>query len=202
VNKDTQIVGAVILAAGQSRRMGQPKLVLPWGNKTVIEHVLDELMMAGVFPIVVVTGGSREKVGKILENYPVTLCLNPDYQISEMLESLKIGLYGMPSEPDACLVVLGDQPQIKRENVELVLSEYQSGNHRLVIPSFHMKRGHPWLVGREFWPIICGYKNPQTLRNFLSDHASLIHYVNIDDRSILMDLDTPEDYIRERPKNI
>lgn len=201
MNKVPRPVGAVILAAGQSRRMGQPKLGLPWGNRTVIGQVVTELMAAGVHPIVVVTGGSREQVEQLLQGYPVFFLHNPDFLSGEMLESLQIGLRGMPGEPDACLVVLGDQPQIRSEVVGKILSEYLSIGQGIIIPSFQMKRGHPWLVDRELWSVINEYKSPNSLRDFLVDQASQIRYVGVDEDSILLDLDTPEDYEKRRPKS-
>jgi len=67
------------------------------------------------------------------------------------------------------------------------------------VPSFQMRRGHPWLVARPLWPEILALKPPESTRDFLAGHAHEIHYVNVDTPSILADLDTPEDYEKSHP---
>lgn len=201
MSEPQKVVGAIILAAGQSRRMGRPKLVLPWGDKTVIENVVNELLSAGISQIIVVTGGSNDLVEANLRSYPVRVVFNPDYSSGEMMESLKIGLQNAPEGWDACLIVLGDQPQIRSVVVCDLLNEYFSTCAGIILPSFRMKRGHPWLVGKEYWPELLEYRSPQSLRDFLSSHAQSIRYVNVDDVSVMLDLDTPEDYESQRPQS-
>jgi len=74
------------------------------------------------------------------------------------------------------------------------LSEVQSGAYDLIIPSFQMRRGHPWLVGRSLWPALNSLSEDQTMRDFLRQQQSNIHYLVVDTPSILQDMDTPEDY--------
>ncbi len=193
-------VGAVVLAAGQSRRMGQPKLVLPWGQKTVIEHVVGQVEEAGVQEIVVVTGGAREVVEKALAGCTVHLAHNPDFDRSEMLASLQTGIRALSPEIQAMLVVLGDQPTIVSGVVKQVITEYLETGASLLIPSYQMRRGHPWLVGRELWGDLLEMGLEQTMRDFLRKHEARIVYIQVDTPGILMDIDTPEDYERLRPK--
>ena len=195
-------VGAVILGAGRSQRMGVPKLSLPWGDTTVIEQIVKNLQRSNVSPIVLVTGGARAEVQRLLSGAGVLFVHNSDYERTEMLESFKIGLREMPAEVSACLVVLGDQPQMKHETVEKLLTHYRHDKDDLIVPSFHMKRGHPWLVGRRLWREIEDLDAHQTLRDFLNNRSSDIHYIDVNTNSILMDLDTPEDYQSQRPKDI
>ena len=105
------MISAIILAAGQSKRMGQPKMVLPWGKSTVIEQVVMTFLQAGIEDILVVTGGAHEVVEKTLDPYPVRKIYNPDYAAGEMLSSLQLGLSKLHREAQAVLVGLGDQPQ-------------------------------------------------------------------------------------------
>jgi len=196
---DALLVGAVILGAGRSQRMGVPKLTLPWGNTTVIENIVSVLKMGGVSPIVLVTGGARTEVENLLKDAGICLAHNPEYAHTQMLETLQIGLRGMPAEVSACLIVLGDQPQIEHETVEKLLAEYRSGKGDIVVPSYNMKRGHPWLVGKNLWEAIETMESTETLRDFLFKYSNNIHYVEVNSNSILMDLDTPEDYQNQHP---
>jgi molybdenum cofactor cytidylyltransferase len=193
-------IGAVVLAAGQSRRMGRPKMVLPWGTTTVIGQVTNVLARAGIDPIIVVTGGAESQVVSALDGFPVTTIHNPFYLQSEMLISLQLGLRAMPEDISAVLVCLGDQPQIDTEVVLQVAAQYRETKMPLVIPSFQMRRGHPWLVDRNLWAAIISLDPESNLRQFLQMHQDKITYVTVSTESILKDLDTPEDYSADAPQ--
>jgi molybdenum cofactor cytidylyltransferase len=192
-------VGALVLAAGLSRRMGRPKLVLPWGEQTVIGQVVSQLATGGVTEICAVTGGAREQVEEALHRYAVRLAFNPQHADGEMLHSLQVGLKELSSGCEAALVALGDQPQIQARVVCEVIRVYREQPNAIIIPSYHMRRGHPWLIGRELWQDIFALEAPATLRDFLRQHADQIEYINLDEPSILTDLDTPEEYQSQRP---
>jgi molybdenum cofactor cytidylyltransferase len=194
-----QQIGAIVLAAGQSRRMGQPKMSLPWGNTTVIAQVVEVLLTARLTKIYVITGSRREQVEKALESLPAQTLFNPQFAGNDMVHSLQIGLSALKSDFTAALVVLGDQPQIELDTVQQLIIAYQATSLPLIVPSYQHRRGHPWLVGSSFWPEILAIRSPATLRDFLNAHAEQIHYLNVNSPSILRDLDTPADYARERP---
>ena len=196
------MISAIILAAGQSKRMGQPKMLLPWGNLTVIEKVVGTFMRAGVEDIWVVTGGAHDQVELALAGYLVRKIHNRDFAIGEMLSSLQCGLNHMPEPTQAALIGLGDQPQVQEGSIRSVCEAYRESKSRLIVPSFQMKRGHPWLVARPLWQEIVGLKPSQTPRDFLNSHTDEIHYVNLDTSTILADLDTPEDYQRSCPNSV
>jgi molybdenum cofactor cytidylyltransferase len=193
------MIGAIVLAAGQSRRMGRPKMVLPWGSTTVIGRVVGVLAQAGIEPVIVITGGSRELVEAALLGLPARPVFNPRFESDEMTWSLQTGLAAMPEDVEAALVVLGDQPQIEPRIVAAVVAAYRKAGPILVVPSYEMRRGHPWLVSRALWPAILALQPPQTLRDLLHASAEQIHYLVVDTPSVLRDLDTPDDYERERP---
>ena len=178
------MISAVILAAGQSLRMGQPKMLLPWGKLTVIEQVITTFLEADIKDIVVVTGGAREQVEKVMEGYAVSKAHNRDYAKGEMLSSLQLGLRTLPNRVQATLIGLGDQPQVQEETVRLVCEAYRANKSRLVLPSFQMRRGHPWLVARPLWQEILALKPPESPRDFLNRHATEIHYVEVKTSSI------------------
>lgn len=189
-------VSAVILAAGASRRMGLSKMLLPWGDSSVIQKVAGTLLDAGVEQPVVVTGRSSQEVRQLLAGQPVRWAHNPDFENSEMLTSLQIGIRELPNDLDAFLVVLGDQPQIEPKIIHKILSQAQISASPLLIPSYHMHRGHPWLIKKTLWAELMTLGEGATLRQFLNRQAGQIEYLNVDTDTVLMDLDTPEDYAR------
>jgi len=193
------MISTIILAAGQSERMGQPKMLLSWGEQTVIEHVIITFLKAGIDDILVVTGGVREQVERAIDHYSVRKIHNQDYAAGEMLSSLQCGLRAMPLESQAVLIGLGDQPQILEQSIRSICEAYRESKSPLIVPSFQMRRGHPWLVTRPLWGEILELKAPESPRDFLNRHAAEIHYLNMETPSILADMDTPQDYHDSKP---
>jgi len=192
------MITALILAAGQSKRMGQPKMLLPWGETTVLEKVIATFKAADVDEILIITGGDRERVEALVGD-SARVIFNPNYAEGEMLSSVQVGLAGLKPATEAVLIGLGDQPQVRERSVWSVVNEYLRSGASLVVPSFQMRRGHPWLVARPHWDEIMRMRPPASLRDFLNHHADEIHYVELNQESILQDLDTPEDYLKSKP---
>ncbi len=193
------MISAIVLAAGESKRMGQPKMLLPWGRRTVIEQVVSVITKAGVDDMLVVAGGVKEQIEKVLVGYPVQILYNEAYANGEMLSSLQCGLRALKAEAMAALIVLGDQPQVQERSVRMVCEAFRKAKSNLVVPSHQMRRGHPWLVARPLWNELLRMKSPQSPRDFLNIHKDEIHYIDVNDQSILADLDTPGDYQRSHP---
>ncbi len=192
------MITVIILAAGESRRMGQPKLILPWGKSTVLQTVISTFREAGLDDILVVSGGARRQV-EALVTKPVEIVHNPDYARGEMLSSIQAGLSAKKQAAEAALIALGDQPQIQKATVVQIVQEYQKTRASIIVPSYHMHRGHPWLVAQELWQEILTMKAPETLREFLIRHENDIRYIPLDTPSLIQDLDTPDDYLKYKP---
>jgi molybdenum cofactor cytidylyltransferase len=195
------MIAAVVLAAGQSRRMGQPKMLLPWGQTTVLGQVLQVVKESGVEEIVVVTGAESEKVAEVARALGGRAVFNPNFSQGEMLSSLQAGLEVLSEDErvEAALVCLGDQPQVGARSVRMVTDRFRVTGSGLVVPSYQMRRGHPWLLGRRYWEEILTMQPPESPRDFLRRHDDEIEYVVVPTPDILADLDTPEDYLKARP---
>ena len=132
-NKQLKI-GAVVLAAGLSSRMGVQKLLLPWKGKTVIETVVDTLIHSKITEIVVVTGRDAEHIASVLKSKPVQVIYNPDFADGNMVTSLRTGLKALRERVDAILMVLADQPQMMGTTVKLLVDEWNQNPDSLCIP--------------------------------------------------------------------
>jgi molybdenum cofactor cytidylyltransferase len=191
---------ALVLAAGLSRRMGRFKLTLPWGGTTVIGHVLATLAAADVREIVVVTGHRPDEVQAAVcaSGIPATTVHNAAYASGEMLSSIQAGLAALAAaDHAAALLCLGDQPQMQSATVQAVLAAgAAAGWQRVITPSHNMHAGHPILLPRDLWPAILAAGD--SLRAVLATRRDMVQYLLVDTPSILADLDTPEDYERER----
>ena len=177
--------------------MGTNKLLLPFGERTVLGQVVATLTGCPLGEVVVVTGHEHERVEELLGRYSFSslrFVYNPDYAAGDMLSSIQAGLAAMRGECDAALIVLGDQPRIERRVVEQILAAHAPG--AVVIPSFNRRGGHPILVDRQRWPDVLALPPGANLREALRARADWVRYVEVDTETILHDVDTPEDYGR------
>ncbi len=221
------MIVAVVLAAGLSRRMGAFKLLLPWGESTVLEQVLATLGAAGVSEIVVVTGHRADEVTRALvdtsqerplspwarsplspwarrrQDFGVRIVRNPSYLEGGMLGSIQAGLLALGEEAEAVLLCLGDQPQMQVDTVQAVVEAMREGlrvpggSWQIVIPSYGLRGGHPVGLARAVWPAVLAATG--TLRDVLNAHRERIRYIAVDTPTVLADLDTPEDYEGSKP---
>ena len=192
-------IGAVVLAAGLSTRMGESKMLLPWEKeKPIVQHIIEQLLRSRIDHIIVVTGHMAKEIKAIVKPMGVQVVHNRSYKTGEMLSSLKVGLRAMPGHISAGLVVLGDQPRIQPKVIFQVMLAYAEGNGDIVAPSYQMRRGHPILIGRRHWPELFNLPRGSSPREVINSHADEIHYVKVDTDSVLRDVDTPRDYAEER----
>lgn len=198
-------IAAVILAAGSSTRMGQPKLLLPWKDKTVIWEVISTLAVSGIREINIVIQKKQDELFDHLQllslDYPLRIIFNISFHCEDMLTSIQLGLNGVSSSFDAALITLGDQPFLHEKVVRMVAAKYMESNPDIIIPSHQVHRGHPWLIARRMWSQFLDLKFPLTPRDFLIANEHKIMYIPVEDPYILLDIDTPEDYEKYRPEN-
>ncbi len=198
-------VAAVVLAAGQSRRMGQLKPVLPWGEGgTILGEVVRRLRQSpAISEIVVVTGRDHERVEaaamaglEATSGPPVRTVFNPKFDRAEMARSLEAGINSLPDNCQAALVALGDQPQVSVEALAAVAQRWRETLAPVVAPFYAGQRGNPVLLDRAAWPLVRALPDEANPREIFTA-AGGVERVEWPDDTILRDLDTPEDYARE-----
>lgn len=189
-------VGAVVLAAGQARRMGRSKLNLPWPRGgTVLGSVLDGLLEAGVEECVVVTGGHRRRIEKIAAERGVRTAYNPAFATQDMLTSIQVGLAALETgSVEGAFIMPADHPLVQARTLAGLIAGWRQSPDRIWVPSFERRRGHPILVPRAHWPAVMVEEGERGLRSFLDRRADLIQYLNVDDAGIRTDIDDPSRY--------
>jgi molybdenum cofactor cytidylyltransferase len=191
-------VGAIILAAGESKRMGYPKMLLPWGQVSVIRHVCQQVLACGLFEVVVVIGDRADAVRAQIEDLPVRIVFNPRYAQDEMLSSLQVGLAEIWHSCDACLVVLGDQALLTPEVIQAIPQAYFAGYGEIVTPTYEGQQGHPVLIDKHYWQELMALPPGSAPRDMLRKRRNLIYQVVMGTDAVVRDLDTPEDYQQAR----
>jgi len=182
-------VWAVLLAAGSSRRMGRTKQLLLLGDKPVIRHCLDALFAAGITDIVVVVGKEENEITPALKGFSLSIAIN-DKPHSDMAESVRAGLRRVgPSS--AVLVFPSDHPLVLPETIKVIISEHRASPDSIIIPSFDNRRGHPSLFPRS---IIDEISSGITLRDISRKDPVRVKIVPVQDKGVVLDMDTPEDY--------
>lgn len=190
------MISAVVLAAGLSRRMGVQKVLLPFGGKSVIAHIVDQLLASKVDKVCVVTGHQAERIREELSSRPVSIVDNPDYE-SGMLSSVRCGLRALPQQCKGVLVALGDQPSITSKLVNLMIQSFSASGRRILVPCYDGKRGHPILFSAHYRQEILTDYGDVGLRGLLHAHPDEVFELTVSTAAVLSDMDVPEDYRRE-----
>jgi xanthine/CO dehydrogenase XdhC/CoxF family maturation factor/CTP:molybdopterin cytidylyltransferase MocA len=190
------LISAVILAAGESKRMGKPKLLLPYGDKTIIETVIQNAINSEIKNIIVVLGAEKDKIRNQISNYPVIITENPDY-LNGMLSSVQCGLRTLPGDTDSVILLLGDQPMISGLVIDQLADTYRHTDKGILIAYHKGKRGHPILFKIKYKKEIEELSVENSLHDFTRKFASDILEVETETPDILRDIDTPEDYNKE-----
>jgi molybdenum cofactor cytidylyltransferase len=192
---------AVIPAAGKSRRMGRPKLALPFGDTTVLQAVIAALKAGGVEHVVVVVGPHVPESVALAEAAGAAALLLAS-ETADMRQTVEAGLEWLettfhPAAEDAWLLVPGDHPTVDAAVVQVLLRAYQDKPAAsLLVPTFAGKRGHPTLFDWRHVDAIRRLPQEQGLNRYLRCHAEALLEVPVKSSSILHDLDTPADYAR------
>jgi molybdenum cofactor cytidylyltransferase len=184
---------AIVLAAGESKRMGTPKMLLPFNGLAMIENVIVNILDSTIRNIMVVLGADREPIVKLLETKAVNYCYNENYK-DGMLSSVVCGFRNIPISHRAVLVFQGDQPLITPKVINSVIEVYISSGKGIVIPVYKSKRGHPILIDSKYRNEIQELSPDEGLRSLALKFSDDVSEVNTDQAGILRDFDTYDEY--------
>jgi len=190
------MIWAVVLGAGESRRMGTQKLLLPFGGTTVIEAVVRTALDSEADAAVVVLGAGWEKIQDLLKSYPLVFAVNKDFRLG-MLSSVQAGFRALPKDAEAAIIMLGDQPAIPVGVLDALIRAYRERRRGIAVPVHEGRRGHPVLVTIEYRDEVLGLDPAVGLRQLLRDHAEDVLEVAVPTPAVLKDIDRPGDYRKE-----
>ena len=185
-------IGAVILAAGMSSRMGETKQLIRLGENTLLEQVVEIVRSCRVDEIVLVLGYQAEIIKKRVGIKNLKVVINESYQ-QGMGTSLRTGLAALSSGMNAALIVLADQPFVRSETLDRLIDQHEQSGAQIVIPIYKGFRGNPVLLGRSVFPEVMALTGDIGCRAIFGNHVEGIVKVPVDDIGILLDLDTKGD---------
>lgn len=194
MNRPPNVVG-VILAAGEGSRMGAVKQMLRFRGRTILECVIDNAIASTLQKVVVVIGHRVDLIEPMLTGKDVTIVINGEYKTGQS-SSIKAGLRALPEQTGAVLFMLGDQPLVTPETINLIVNAFQDSHSHIVLPACNGKRGNPALFSRETFTRMETLSGDCGARPLFQEYAGHILQVPVGDRSIHFDVDTEEDYRR------
>jgi molybdenum cofactor cytidylyltransferase len=190
------MIAGLILAAGESSRMGTDKAALTYRGRTFLELMVQTLREINLERIVVVLGHHAQEIQRQIKIEAAQVVINPDYR-SGQTSSLQVGLRSLiADDPQAVLLCLVDHPAVSAETVRRIVATFRQYGAPVVIPTYQGRRGHPVLIKRqvfrELLDLPAGMGANSVVRRFLP----ATQFVEVEDEGVVIDVDDPESYQR------
>ncbi len=193
-------ISAILLGAGESRRMGVNKLTLPWGKWTVLEHCLHTLLQSEVEEVIVVINHRIKKKVFLPQSHRVKVVINPYYR-KGMSTSLRRGLQAVDRRNDAILIALGDQPLLKTKTINALARAFALRKGTIVIPTYHGIEGHPVIFSKTYKEELTKIKGDRGGKNLIKRYPREIWKVKIRSEGVVKDIDIWKDYKKALRRN-
>ncbi|MFC1935067.1 molybdenum cofactor cytidylyltransferase [Chloroflexota bacterium] len=188
------IVSAILLAAGESKRMGRLKQLLPWQSSTMLEQTIDNLLASSLHETIVVVGYQAKEVTEAIGNRPVKVVANPNYE-QGMSASIIAGLKTAKRQAQAFVIAFADQPLVSSQTIDRLINEFKNHDKGIVIPTYRGQRGHPVIFGIKYKQELLKLTGDIGGRQLVKAHPEDVFEVTIDSDNILTDIDTLRDYL-------
>jgi CTP:molybdopterin cytidylyltransferase MocA len=187
------MINAIVLAAGKSQRMGKPKPLLRFEDKTFLEQIVSVLKLSDVDRITVVLGAEAETIKQSIDLSGTNIVANKEYQKGQ-LSSLIAGIEDTPKDTEAILVCLVDNPFITKEVANQIISKFKETKNAIIVPVFNKERGHPTLFSRSLFSELVKAPPGQGARYVLYSNEEKVLELETSESGVLIGIDTPADY--------
>lgn len=188
------MITGLILAAGESSRMGRDKALLPYRGRTFLETIIKTLHDSGIERIVVVLGHHAEEIQQAVHLEGVETVVNPDYQRGQT-SSLQAGLKAlMCADLEAIMLCLVDHPAVTSATVLKLVESFLTTPAPVAIPTHQGQRGHPVIISRTLFPELLALSSGEGANSVIRMFRDSTHFVEVNDPGILLDVDDPDTY--------
>ena len=196
------MISLIVLAAGESTRMKENKLLLKLNDETLIEHVVRVARESDVNEVIVVLGYEATRIKESLAKTGCKFAVNNNYMKGQS-ESVKVGLSSVSDNAEAMMILPADVALVDPKSINKVLDEYRRSKNAIVIASHRQQSGHPILLDRTVFPEISRIEeDTQGLKAVINRHRTEINYLEVGTENVLVDIDTREEfdkYLRRTP---
>jgi molybdenum cofactor cytidylyltransferase len=186
-------ITCIILSAGESKRMGKPKLMLPLGKSTILGQTIDNFLNSKVNEVIVVVGDRADEIASLIANSPVKIAVNPVYR-QGISTSIAAGLSLTGDKTRAVMLALADQPFIDTQTINHLIEAFSTHNKGMAIPVYQGRRGHPVIFAIKYKEELSGLKGDIGGRQIIDRHPDDILEVAVNCKGINLDIDTCDDY--------
>ena len=187
------MLSAILLAAGESKRMGKPKQLMPMGKSTLLEQAIDNLLNSSVDETIVVVGHKAAEITKKIANRPLKIAINPDYR-NGMSTSIIAGLILVNPRSQAVMLALADQPLVESQTINQLIEAFNNHDKGITVPTHRGKRGHPVIFDIKYKAELFKLKGDIGGREIIQNHPDDVLKVAVDSESVISDIDTQDDY--------
>ena len=190
-------ISATIMAAGKSSRMaGENKLLLRYGQSSIIRSICETVIASRFHPIMVITGFEKEKIEVELSELKIQLIYNPDWE-EGMATSINTGIAALPKEIDGNLISLGDMPLIGGTILEKLKGAFDSNSgKRIIYPLYNDHQGNPVIFPRKYFDKILSTTGDRGCKKILKHYPENAIGVPVSSKEVVLDCDTPDDYLK------
>jgi len=187
------MLSAILLAAGESKRMGALKQLMPLGESTLLEQAVDNLLNSSVDETIVVVGHKAEEITQAIASRPVKIMFNHNYP-QGMSTSIIAGLILVDPKSQAVILALGDQPLVESQTINQLIDAFNSHDKGIAVPTHRGKRGHPIIFAIRYKAELLELKGDIGGREIIKNHPDDVLEVAVDSESVISDIDTQDDY--------
>ncbi len=187
------MISAILLAAGESKRMGKLKQLMPFGQSTIVGQAIDNLLRSAVDEVIVVVGYRAEEVMRAIGARSVKLVVNPDYK-QGMSTSIIAGLNQVDRRAQAVMLAFSDQPFIDSRTINRLTKEFCDRDKGIAIPTYQGRRGHPIIFDIKYKEKLLALMGDIGGRQIVNDYPGDILEVAVNSEGIIIDIDTVGDY--------
>jgi molybdenum cofactor cytidylyltransferase len=187
------MINGIILAAGESRRMGSPKALLPFKGKTFLEHIISVLKRCPLDAITVVLGADAKTIRESVDLSQTDVVINTNYKNGQ-LSSLVAGLKSLPARSEAVVVCLVDMPFVTEQTVDATIRTFSQTHASIVVPVYEGRRGHPVLFSKSVYEELQSAPPDEGARWVVNSNISRVFHVEVPDEGVVITINTRDEY--------
>lgn len=187
------LISVIVLAAGESKRMGQSKQLLPLGDSTIIEKTIDNYLGSSAMEVILVVGHQSDDLVSVIGARTVKIALNTDYS-KGMSTSIKAGIDRMAAGSQGIMIALADQPFIDSRTIDCLIEAFGNQKKGIIVPRYKGEWGHPVLFSSKYKEALMNLEGDVGGKEIINMNLDDVAEIDVDCYGTTADIDTKEGY--------